>query len=47
MKKLYIEPELELISIRLTEDVLGGSQFEPTEEKPFETTGEDNFEDPF
>lgn len=34
MKKLYIEPEMEIITIKLNEDVLTSSQ-----ESPIESTG--------
>ena len=39
MKKLYIEPELELLSIRLLADVLGPSQYVEEETVPDATQG--------
>lgn len=46
MKKLYTEPELELISVKLLADVLGPSQdfSDPEEEVPDETRGFDDGE---
>ncbi len=32
MKKTYIEPEFELVNIRLIADVLGPSTYDPSEE---------------
>ena len=46
MKKLYTEPELELLSIRLLADVLGPSQDKYVEEETMpevvETFGDDD-----
>lgn len=47
MKKLYSEPELELIEVQLLNDVLGNSQFSTEPETEFGDTDETEFDDGF
>ena len=44
MKKIYIEPELEVVDILLLADVLGPSQDQNVEEEEFDKPGGDGFE---
>ena len=43
MKKIYYAPEMELLEIKISKDILGDSQPEPSLPPVYETTIEDDF----
>lgn len=45
--KIYDSPEFEIIEIKLTQDILGASQEQPSSEEPLPSQSEIDPTDPF